>query len=250
MKKKILFVLLILWFISLNHCYSQDSVQLPADYKRNVIKWNVTPFLLWSYRNINLSYERVLKPNRTFSVNAGYFELPSTGIFDSLSIENTTKKSGFSLSGDYRFYFKKRNINPAPDGLYWGVYASYHHYQFHNSITVVNSPTVQGALDLDAKLNILSLGAELGYQFVIKKRFTLDLIFIGPSFSMYNFQIGLQGDLAVDKDDEYLQGVADVLYGLFPGLDRLVDERLVDENGVSTSFGFGFRYMLQIGYRF
>ena len=250
MKKKILFVILILGFTSLNYSYSQDSVQLPADYKRNVIKWNITPFLLWSYRNINLSYERVLKPNRSFSVNAGYFELPSTGIYDSLNIKNTTQKWGFTVSGDYRFYFKNRNINPAPDGIYWGIYGSYHHYQFHNEITILNSPTIVGTLDLDAKMNILSFGVELGYQFVIKDRLTVDFIFVGPSMSMYNYQVGLQGDIEADKDDEYLQNTIDVLYNLFPGLNRLVDEKLVDENGVSTSFGLGFRYMFQIGYRF
>jgi len=250
MKKKSLVILLISGFISLNHVCSQDSVQLPADYKKNVVKWNITPFIIWSYRNINLSYERVLKPNRSFSVNAGYFELPSTGIYDSLNIKNTKNKSGFTVSGDYRFYFKNKNINPAPDGLYWGIYSSFHHYQFQNDITVINSTAVQGALDLDAKLNILSFGAELGYQFVIKERLTLDFIFIGPSLSMYNYQVSLQGDLTADEENEYIQGVIDVLYSLFPGLDRLVDEQLVNENGISTSDGFGFRYMFQIGYRF
>ena len=250
MKRLILLFAIIFTLSMPSKIFAQKKDSLPNDYKRNVIKWNLTPFLLWSKRNINFSYERVLKPNRSFSVNAGYFELPSTGIYDSLNIENTKKKTGFTISGDYRFYFKNRNINPAPDGLYWGIYASYHHYQFHNTITVINSTAVQGALELDAKLNILSFGVELGYQFVIKERLTIDLIFVGPSMSMYNYQIGLQGDLTADKEDEYIQGVVDVLYSLIPGLDRLVDERLVNENGVSTSFGFGFRYMFQIGYRF
>ena len=68
-----------------------DSV----DYKKNVIRWNVTPFLLWSKRNINIGYERVLKPYRSFSINAGYFELPqfTKKLFDSLQVKNTSKRS-------------------------------------------------------------------------------------------------------------------------------------------------------------
>jgi len=101
-----------------------DSVK----YKKNVIKWNLTPFLLWSYKNINIGYERVVSPYRSFSVNAGYFELPqfSKNLLDSLEIENSTDRSGYTISGDYRFYFKKRNKRMAPDGLYWGPYGSFH----------------------------------------------------------------------------------------------------------------------------
>jgi hypothetical protein len=253
MKKTILVIcatVFLLTFENIQAQYTADT--LPANYKRNIIKWNITPFMLWSYRNINFSYERILTPKRSFSVNAGYFELPSSGIYDSLNIKSANKKFGYSVSGDYRFYMNKRNINPAPDGIYWGVFGSFHRYQFTNDIEVINSPTIEGGLILDGKLNILSLGAELGYQFVIKKRLTIDLIFMGPSLSMYNYKLGLESKLTPgeDIDEEYLQGVQDALYGLFPGLEKLVDKQLIDENGVSTSIGFGLRYMVQIGYRF
>jgi hypothetical protein len=230
---------------------AQDStIVLPDDYKRNVIKWNITPFLLWSNRNINLSYERVLSPNRSFSVNAGYFELPSTGSFDSLNISNTRKKAGFSISGDYRFYFKNRNTNFAPDGLYWGVYGSYHHYQFRNDLEVINSPDVQGMLELNGKLNIVSLGVELGYQFVIKERFTIDLIFMGPSLSMYNTNMTLDGNLTVDGKEEYLKAIYDILVAKYPGMEELIRDREYDGKSAKTSMGFGLRYMIQLGYRF
>lgn len=253
MKKLIPLILLSVFFISIDNIYAQYTADtLPANYKRNTIKWNMTPFLLWSKKNINLSYERILTPKRSYSVNAGYFELPSTGIYDSLNIKSANKKFGYSVSGDYRFYMNKRNVNPAPAGIYWGVYGSFHYYQFTNNIEVLNSPTIQGNLILDGKMNILSAGVELGYQFVIKEKFSIDLIFMGPSLSMYNYNLGLESKLSPgdDVDEEYLQGVQDVLFGLFPGLEKLVDKKLIDQNGVSTSMGFGLRYMVQIGYRF
>ncbi|NOX47284.1 MAG: DUF3575 domain-containing protein [Chlorobi bacterium] len=251
MKKHVLLFFAIIFLFAIENIQAQYTADtLPSNYKRNIVKWNMTPFMLWSYKNINFSYERILTPKRSFSVNAGYFELPSSGIYDSLNIKSANKRFGYSVSGDYRFYMKGRNVSPAPDGIYWGVYGSFHHYEFSNNIEVINSPTVQGELMLDGKLNILSVGAELGYQFVIKEKLTIDLIFMGPSISMYNYQLGLQSDLTTEEEDEYLQGVQDVLYGLIPGLEKLVDEKLIDENGASTSFGFGLRYMVQIGYRF
>jgi len=131
-------------FIFISPCLSQDKYDtLPSVYKRNILKWNATPFFLWGSKNINLSYERVIKPFRTFSVNAGYFVLPSLGTFDSINISHDRKKSGFSVSGDYRYYFKGRNTRNAPDGLFWALYGSFHHYQFQNDFEVLNSSTIQ-----------------------------------------------------------------------------------------------------------
>ena len=253
MKKPILLIILFIFILSSfsNNLFSQDStLTLPEKYRRNVIKWNATPFLIWSKRNINFSYERILSPHRSFSVNLGYFELPSTGIYDSLNITNTSKKSGFTISGDYRYYFKNRNKNFAPDGLFWGVYSSYHHYQFSNDIEVINSPTVQGNLLLKGKLDILSLGVELGYQFVIKERFTIDLIFMGPSLSMYKTNLTLDGNLTVDGQEEYLKAIYDLMVTKYPFFEELVTTGETESKGAKTSFGFGLRYLIQFGYRF
>jgi len=225
-----------------------DSVK----YRKNVIRWNLAPFLLWSKKNINIGYERVLKPYRSFSINAGYFELPSLtqGIFDSLNIQRSGKKWGFSVSGDYRFYFNKRNKRMAPDGLYWGAYGSFHHYQFQNDIVILNSPEIQGVLNFGANLNILSGGVELGYQFIIKERLSIDLVFLGPSISVYTTKMTLGGDIDLDKENEYLQAIYDILSGTIPGFDELVDKGTVTASGTNFSFGLGFRYLIQIGYRF
>jgi len=226
-----------------------DSVQ----YRKNIIKWNVTPFLLWDKRNINFGYERVLSPYRSFSINAGYFVLPElfNGLTDSLEIESSNKKSGFSVSGDYRYYFIKRNKRMAPDGLYWGIFASYYYYQFENDITVLNNPSIQGSLKFGANANIINAGVELGYQFVVwKDRMTIDLIFMGPSLSAYATKFSLKGDIDIDKEDEYLQAIYDILSSKIPGFNQLVSEGKVKSSGLNVSMGYGLRYMIQIGFRF
>ena len=249
MKTKIL-VLLIGVFLSMP-AYGQDSADtLPDEYKRNVIKWNMTPFLLWSSSNINVSYERVLKPYRTFSANAGYFVLPTIWRYDSLRVESSRKKTGFSVAGDYRFYFKKKNTGFAPDGLYWGIYGSFHYFEFLNVFSVQTASGSTGSLSFDGNLNILSMGLQLGYQFVIKERFTIDLIFMGPSASVYSVQLGLEGDLDINEEDEYLKAIKDLLFSNFPFLDELIADHEFNAGGVSRNLGPGLRYMIQIGYRF
>lgn len=252
MKRIITMFAIVLFSISMANSQEYQSFPDSVKYKKNVIKWNITPFLIWGFKNINLSYERVLKHHRSFSINAGTFILPqfTKNIFDSLQVKNTTKRSGFTLSGDYRFYFKKRNKRMAPDGLYWGTYGSFHHTQFENAITVLESPSIKGDALFGAKLNIFSAGVELGYQFIIKERLSVDLIFMGPSLSVYSTKLSLGGAIETDPDDEYLQAIYNMLKNTIPGFEQLVNEGEVTSSGTNLSLGFGLRYMIQIGYRF
>jgi hypothetical protein len=254
MKKYLLVVLLGLFVLSGQSTFAQKGYEFPdsVKYKKNVIRWNLTPFILWSKKDINISYERVLKPYRSFSVNVGYFELPQVTqkLFDSLEIKNTSDRGGFSLSGDYRFYFNKRNRRMAPDGLYWGAYGSYHYTQFNNDITVLNNPSIEGDLLFGAKLNVISAGVELGYQFIIAERLSIDLIFLGPSLTMYEYKLSLTGDLDYDETNEYIKAIKDVLNSLIPGFDELVENKEASATGANLSLGYGVRYLIQIGYRF
>jgi len=254
MKKVFLILYLGLFIFSWQPIIAQKDYEFPdsVKYKKNVVRWNITPFLLWSKKNINISYERVLKPYRSFSINAGYFELPqyTKKIFDSLEIKNTSKRGGFSVSGDYRFYFNKRNRRMAPDGLYWGVYGSYHYTQFNNDITVLNSPIIEGDMLFGAKVNIFSAGVELGYQFIIADRFSIDLIFLGPSLSLYEYRLTLSSELEYDEQNEYLAAIKDMLNSFIPGFDELIENKEVSSSGANFSLGYGVRYLVQIGYRF
>lgn len=217
--------------------------------KRNVLKWNLTP-MIWNIRNINISYERVTSNHGSFSLNAGYFILPSLSLADSFNIQKNSKNWGFSISGDKRYYFKKRNLGFAPDGLYWGMFGSIHYYEFESSFRIVDSEIASGDLILNGNLGIISAGVELGYQFVLKNNLTIDLIFMGPAISRYSGKLGITGNLQVNEDSEYVKAIYDVLVTRFPGVDKLLDEKSIKDNGTVFSLGPGLRYMIQIGYRF
>jgi hypothetical protein len=141
-------------------------------------------------------------------------------------------------------------MNMAPDGLYWGVYGSYHHYQFENSIQIFEGPTISGDALFGANINIISAGVELGYQFIIKERLSIDLVFMGPSLSMYHKKFTLGGDLEIDEEDEYLQALYDILTNKIPGLENLIQDQELSTSDANMSMGFGLRYLVQIGYRF
>ncbi len=252
MKKSILIIWITLITITTSSFAQNDSIVQDSLFslaKKNVLKWNLTP-MIWSVSNINLSYERVTSPNGSFSINAGYFVLPSFGLYDSINITRANKKWGFSVSGDKRFYFKKRNKNFAPDGLYWGIFGSIHYYDFENNFEIANSDIAKGNLKLNGNFGMISAGVELGYQFVFKNNLTVDLIFIGPSLSSYTAKLEIDGDLKVDEDSEYIKAIYDVIIGRFPGADKLIDEKQIKDNGTLFSVGPGLRYMIQIGYRF
>ena len=234
---------------SITDTISNDSINIPL--KRNILKWNLTP-MIWSAKNINVSYERITSSHGSFSVNAGYFILPLLGgsLADSFDIQKKTNSWGFSISGDKRYYFKKRNIGLAPDGLYWGIFGSVHYYEFESAFRIINSSVASGDLVLNGNLGIISAGVELGYQFVFKNNLTIDLIFIGPALSTYTGKLGISGNINVDEDSEYLKGIYDVLVAKYPGIDKLLDEKSIKDNGTVFSLGPGMRYMIQIGYRF
>ena len=236
------------------YSFGQDSLKtndlIP---RKNVIRYNITPNIL-GFSSVIFGYERVVKSHQSFSINAGYLSIGKSGKKENedYKLTSTKSSSGFSIAVDYRFYLKKENKNPAPSGVYLAPY--FLHYTLNHSAGIKslddNSTNIETIVD--AKININSLGLELGYQFNIKNRFTIDMILIGPSYSAYKANMEVVGGVVPpDGDlDETLEALRDILFAKYPWLETLVDEGEVDVKGNRTQWGMGFRYVLQIGYRF
>lgn len=92
----------------------------------------------------------------------------------------------------------------------------------------------------------------MGYQFNIKNRITLDLILVGPSISGYKVNMDIVGGAIPPNDDldETPEALRDLLFKKYSWLKTLVDEGEVEVDGSKTHWGLGFRYVLQIGFRF
>jgi hypothetical protein len=215
--------------------------------RKNTIKLDLTSY--WLYRNaVVFSYERILKPNLSASLTLGYQEFPHSSSFGSrIAVRADNKKTGLKVGGEYRIYLVKENKYRAPHGVYIGPYVTYHRFSNERLIEVDNNGTLEEAV-LSTNLNILNIGFQLGYQFVVNDRWTFDLVFAGPSVSNYYFNTKLKGGTFNSEDiqNEILLALIDE----FPLLKEVIDEREAISRGKLDVWGYGYRYQFQIGYRF
>ena len=252
MKAKLLFLSFLI-SVSFLASAQTDSIEVVRDYK-NLVRYNLTPTLVLGTGSYVFGYERVLKPHRSFSVNAGFIQIPqlASNILDTLQIDRATKRNGFSFAADYRFYFKKRNKRNAPDGLYWGPYFAAYYFDTDLDVEVFEGGGLKGYLSIQSDMLFLMGGVELGYQFVLGKneRWTIDLVLAGPAIRYYIINIKAQANYEGEINDDYLEGIVDALTSIFPGFGQLSREGELNSSGFTSGFGAGYRYVVQVGYRF
>jgi hypothetical protein len=217
---------------------------------KNVIKFNPTPMILWSKKNVTFSYERILNPKQSITFSAGYLEFPSLfkdTIARILAITSREKR-GINLSFEYRFYLMKRNSRPIPDGVYLAPYFSYYGYWFKNGFDLVSQLDSAGLIK--GNFYVFNLGVELGYQFVFWKRFTLDLVLIGPCMSYYGGGLDITGDINFEKLKEINADLYNKLVEKYPKIGDLVVNKSFKSDGKLDLFSLGIRYIIQIGFHF
>ena len=138
-----------------------------SDVRKNTIKLNLTNPMIFGGKAIVIGYERVLSPNRSFSVDIGSMSLPSFGsgsVNDSVKLLPNANEKGFHISADYRFYLSKENKYPAPRGVYIGPYYSYNQFNRSNSWNL-NATNYTGNVNTDLGFRVHTIGVEIiGYR--------------------------------------------------------------------------------------
>lgn len=216
----------------------------------NTIRIDLTSNFLYSEALI-LSYERVVKPNQSFVITAGPERFPTIASFgDNVKVKEDKKKAGLKVGLEYRFYLKKENKFNAPRGVYIGPYVSYHNFANDRLLTYQNPDGSKVEATFDAKLNVLNIGAQLGYQFIIGNRWAIDLMFIGPSVSRYSAKLNVDGNFNDAQLDDAQQEIVDKLVEKFPLLKDAIDEGEVTIKGKNSTWSAGWRYQFQVGYHF
>ena len=231
---------------------AQEKVKQSKDLK-NTVRVNITNPIIFGSRSFIMGYERVVKPLQTFSVNFGLTSFPKLGIIntDSLKVSSLGDRSGINFSADYRFYLGKENKYPAPRGVYIGPYYSFNSFGRKNTwlLKSVNG-TPQQSVETELKLNVHTIGFELGYQFIFKDRITLDMVLLGPGFGFYKLEAKLGANLPQDDKEKFFELLNAALSEKFPGYGLIIDEDTFTKTGTNTKKTFGYRYMIQIGFRF
>jgi hypothetical protein len=231
------------------HLQAQEKDTITAKKEKvlkNTIKINLTSFVL--YNGFQLNYERILSKKSSITVWGGPVQFPMPTIIanSSLNLDKNKVKSGYTFGADYRFYLASENKYAAPHGVYLAPYFSFYH--FNNQRT--GRDTANGnAIGLSTTMDFLNLGAQLGYQFVIKNRFVIDCVLLGPAVSSYYFSLQLKGDLSGDHN-ENVQKILEALKDKYPLFKDLANGGKISTSGISNFWSVGFRYAIHIGYRF
>ena len=248
---KILLLLLFAVPLMLTAQKNDSLRQIPAPIHKNVIKFNPTPMLLWSSKNVTLSYERILNKKQSIALTLGYLEFPSLfkDTIASVVALTSRQKYGINVALEYRFYLMKRNLRPIPDGLYIAPFASYYGYHFKNDVDLLHVQVDSAAL-IKGNFYVFNAGIELGYQFVFWKRLTLDLIFIGPAMSYYGGGLDLSANINLADLQTINEDLYNKLKEKYPMIGDFVVNKSFKQNGKLDLFSVGFRYLIQIGFHF
>jgi hypothetical protein len=261
MKKLMPFLFLfIAWMFTslLQTVNAQDTIKPKKDLK-NTVHVNLTNFIFFNGRSFVFGYERVVNKHQAFTVNIGTNGLPSLRLdrinSDSIASTASHENSGFNLSVDYRFYLAKENKYVAPRGVYIGPYYSYNNFHNKRDWNIKTVSGSQGNVGTDMKLNVHTIGAELGYQFILWRRLALDFVMVGPGFAFYKLDAALNSDLSLTQQDkEKLNGkLISALSDRFPGFNFVASEDSEKEfqsKGTTNISSIGYRFMIQIGFRF
>lgn len=228
-----------------------NPVQSVKKERKNTIMVNVTNPSLISSKFMTVGYERILPNNQSFTVSVGSFSIPkfTEDLADSLGLNTDYKDKGFHFSADYRFYLQKQNKYPAPHGLYIGPYYAYNHLT-RESQWFLDGTNFNGEVQTEIKLNIHTLGFELGYQFVFWDRMTVDMILFGPGFGSYNLNTVLGTTLSPDAESEFFEKLNEYLENHLPGYDWIIDAGEFKRKGSYNTWELGYRYSIRVGFRF
>jgi hypothetical protein len=239
--------------IFFNPAIGQEDQVVPKvkrnDYK-NVVKFNLSTQILYE-NTLLFGYERVIKKHQTLNISGGYLEFPiSLNLPEFLQLKEQKSKSGYNIGLDWRFYLANENKHAPPHGLYLAPFVAIHHFKSVRDIIYTDTlGNVRNAV-MNNKINFLTIGGQLGYQFVIKRRFVIDAVLVGPGVTNYRFNVKLDGNLS-DADKEAITAkIIEALHDKIPLLDEIAKGEEVSGSGVQSFWSAGFRYSLSIGFRF
>ena len=222
--------------------------------RMNTVHINITNPLIFGSGSIVLGYERLLKSKKhSFSINIGLTSFPDFGLIENDSLKHLNKlkdQKGFNVSADYRFYLLKENKHPAPRGVYIGPYYSYNYFGNHNSWEIKSPNGSTAIVESEVKLNVHTIGFEFGYQFVFRDRISLDMVLLGPGLGTYNFKTGFSNNLSDAAKQKILEALDGALAEKFPGYGIIVNEEEFKRTGSTDRTTIGYRYMVQLGFRF
>ncbi len=215
----------------------------------NIVKINT---LAIAFRNISFVYERGILPRLSAGIGVGYkLAGPEPALFTVNSSEvsvNIDKIKGVTITPEARYYL--RACDPSLlDGFYAGVYLRYSRYWTEAKFDYMPLNELPEQYKANLELREFGLGIQLGYQMLIKERFSIDFLFFGPRISSYEFTY----EFTAPPSEEFLGDLSDYLNEVVDrfGYDYNVSIKNSGVKSGRTSFGFAnMRFGLSLGVAF
>ena len=143
---------------------------------KNVVKF--LPATL-PFNSVSFEYERMLNPKNALTLQIGFPRQQSVIGKYGITGNSDVKTAEFGttiLRAAYRHYTGKKRL---PKGFYIEPYLKYQHIKGDATIEGVDDQDIPYAGSSEIKLNTINMGCQFGVQFLIAKRVSLDLYFLG-----------------------------------------------------------------------
>jgi hypothetical protein len=235
-------------------CAQQTVKDSTSKKYKNIVRYNLTGALLFGFNKyVVLGYERMLSPRTSVSINVGSAALPKVLAIetDSFKTRRESDRTGVNASIDYRFYLQKENKFNAPHGLYIGPYYSYNRFEDDQQWMRHNTAGSNEIIS-SSTFDINTFVFELGYQLLLWRRFTLDMVMVGPGVGFYKYKASFTGDLnlSVANKEQLYEALKQRITQRFPGMNFVFSDKNFDADGVIKTSDVGYRYIIHIGFCF
>lgn len=164
-------IYLILATLLAGHAMAQ---QLPASPTSATVKWAPTGLV---YGGLNFQGEYNVSSRRSLTARIGIpVTVQNTIEYDGKNVDFNMKATSFGAG--YRMYLSKKHLR----GLYLEPYAKYVHHRSDGTGTG-SLEDKMAVMDFTNEYKAVGMGAQLGAQFFIGKRFVVDVFFLGPEIN-------------------------------------------------------------------
>lgn len=241
--------------LSLHSVFSQAKDSLAVNSNTNVVTHpNIIKIntISLAFSNVSLIYERAIVPNVSAGIGVGYkYKGGAPKLLDiNNDIINTDfdKVSGITITPEAKYYLKACDHSKL-EGFYAGVYFRYTNYKTDADFryTPINAPVETYSSEM--KMNEYGAGIQLGYQLLINERFSIDFLFIGPRYAVYNLAYEFDNPPSNNFLDDLSESMNEVLERF--GYDYEVDVESKGGGKADSSFSFAnTRFGLSLGYAF
>lgn len=247
MKKLFVLVLLASWVLP---GFAQDGDSLTIE-RNNVVKF--LPVNL-TFHSFSFEYERMISPANYITLGIGIPNQKSIigkyGI-DLGSEVKSAELGTMHIRAAYRHYTSQRML---PKGFYFEPYVKYLKISGNGNVENIDfNNTYKGRIDVD--LNSMNFGFQLGTQFLIAKRVTLDLYFLGLEAGILNGDVNATSDLG-DPYATHLKAYIEDRIAEYPSFigDKLTvtqsaDKKMINVNASNIIYPW-YRGGISIGIAF